>query len=248
MIIDSIENKRKILDNFLEICVFEGVNNHALKKAFEKAEIDYKYQELIFENGVLDLIKFYISQISENLSEKIKKEQDFANFKIRDKIKFCLYDIFDQQKDHQIAAKRIFNFYFDIKNLKSSEYGVKSSMLAFKNLLRLSDKIWYLIGDKSTDYNYYTKRLILAKIIAKSFFKFTKDESENLEDTKELIDAEIEKVMQFEKIKAKIKNSDLKNHCQNARREFKEIFFDKNLRIRKPQEILKKLPFFRLFN
>ena len=31
--------------------------------------------------------------------------------------------------------------------------------------------MWYLAGDKSTDYNFYTKRIILSGILFKLYFK-----------------------------------------------------------------------------
>ena len=32
--------------------------------------------------------------------------------------------------------------------------------------------MWYLAGDKSTDYNFYTKRLILSGILFKLYLKY----------------------------------------------------------------------------
>ena len=41
-----------------------------------------------------------------------------------------------------------------------------------KILFKIADEIWFLSGDKSTDYNYYTKRIILMKIYAFDIFLF----------------------------------------------------------------------------
>ena len=43
-----------------------------------------------------------------------------------------------------------------------------------KALYKVSSNIWYDIGDKSTDFNYYTKRLILFNIIRNSLFYWRK--------------------------------------------------------------------------
>ena len=51
MLIDSFENKQKILTNFLEICPLEGWSDKTLSAAFLKAEIDEKFLHFIFENG-----------------------------------------------------------------------------------------------------------------------------------------------------------------------------------------------------
>ena len=39
-----------------------------------------------------------------------------------------------------------------------------------KNLYNSVDTIWYLAGDNSTDFSYYTKRIILALIYANALF------------------------------------------------------------------------------
>ena len=53
-----------------------------------------------------------------------------------------------------------------------------------KLLFKIADEIWYLSGDRSTDYNYYTKRFILMKIYALTFSFYIFDRSLNLENTK----------------------------------------------------------------
>ena len=65
-------------------------------------------------------------------------------------------------------------------------------MLFFKESIKAS--IWFGINDKSTDFNFYTKRLTLAKIILRTLFVFVKDESADLMATKKFIDLQIEKL------------------------------------------------------
>ncbi len=249
MIIDNLENKRKILAKFLEICAFEGINEEILEKSMESCEIPVKFKNLIFENGVLSLVDFYIDEIIENLAKNIEKRQDFSNFKIRDKIKFALRDIFDQQKNHQIAAQRLRNFYFDLSNFKNKNYGARPTLFAFRNAFKVSSQIWYLIGDKSTDYNFYTKRLILAKIISRSFLVFVKDDSSNFEKTNKFIDSQIENVMKFEKFKAKIKSFSQKSQSEicDLKEKLSDFFVDEKGKSRQASDIIKNLPFIRLF-
>ena len=47
------------------------------------------------------------------------------------------------------------------KHLFFLSYGLLNPLLYSKALYNVSSNIWYDIGDKSTDFNYYTKRLIL---------------------------------------------------------------------------------------
>ena len=77
---------------------------------------------------------------------------------------------------------------------------------ANKILFKIADEIWFLAGDKSTDYNYYTKRIILMKIYAITFSFFVFDDSKNLEKTKKFLDKEINLVLKFGSLKKKLKN------------------------------------------
>lgn len=242
MILDSIENKRKILVNFLDICVFEGWSNTTLSKACELSAVDPKFRNLIFENGCLDLIEFYIAEQSRKLSEIIAATPNFANFKVREKIKFALYSLFENEKTHQLALQRLRSFYFDFRNFSGIESGPRPLFMAFKHVGKISDSIWIAIGDKSTDFNFYSKRLTLSKIILQTFAIFIKDESENLNGTKKFIDLQIEKVMKFEKLKAKIKSfsADLKEKSC-------EFFQDENGNPKSPKQVIQDLPFIRLF-
>ena len=62
--------------------------------------------------------------------------------------------------------------------------------------------MWYLAGDKSTDYNFYTKRLILSGILFKLYFKILTLKEYEEEELSKDIDSEILKVGKFNKIKA----------------------------------------------
>lgn len=231
--IESKKNKQKILKEFLKIAQKTTISDEILQKSLKNCQIEEKYQKIIFENGVLSLLEFYIEEIIEKMQQEITKQVDFNNFKIRDKVRFALYNIFEQQNP-KIAAK-IQEFYLNPANLCQKQ-GAKPAILAFKNAIKLSDAIWGSIGDSSTDFNYYSKRLILAKIIITTFQYFTKEKDQKITKTKQIIDQEIAKIMKFEKFKAKTKEN------------FRNFFLDENNQKRKIKDIIKDLPFIRLFN
>jgi ubiquinone biosynthesis protein COQ9 len=242
MIFDSIETKQKILSQFLELVEFDSWSEETLKKAIRNSNIDDKFQNLIFENGCLDLIKFYIDQQNIKSSQLIEKIPDFKNLKIRDKIKKSLYSRFEVELENKIALQRLVNFYLDPNNFLSIKYGPKPLLQSLKSCYKIADFIWYNIGDKSTDFNFYTKRITLSKIILCSLFVFLRDDNSEFERTKRFIDIQIEKVMNFEKRKAKIK--DMSSKVKSG---FLEFILDENGLPKSPKKILKNLPFIRLF-
>lgn len=241
MIIDSIAVKQKILSKFLELASFDGWNEETLKKSIRVCGIDDKFHSLIFENGCLDLIEFYIEQQNLRSKDLANEIYDLKNLKIRDKIKNFLYLRFEVEIKNKIALRRLVNFYIDPANFISVKYGPKPMMNVLKNCYKIADFMWYSIDDNSTDFNFYTKRLTLAKIILRSFAVFLKDDSEDLEKTKKFIDVQIENVMKFEKHKAKVKNI-----VKNSKTVFEKVILNEDGSLRSRKDILKSLPFIRL--
>ena len=94
----------------------------------------------------------------------------------------------------------------DLKNKnqikKLMKDNVKKCNREFFFIYNLSSDMWYLAGDKSTDYNFYTKRLILSGILFKLYFKILTLKEYKEEELSKDIDSEILKVGKFNKIKA----------------------------------------------
>lgn len=233
MIIDSWENKKKILEDVLSSCVFEGFSDETLRGSVRKILGKESLSDLVFENGCMDVVDFYIEVKNKEVSLKIKEIDGFENFRIRDKIKTALYLRFESEIENRDQLQQIFSFYLSPSNLCQSGRGVKPATKIFKDCFKIADFIWYEIGDSSSDFNFYTKRVTLAKIIFRCLKDFMIDDN-NLSQTKTLIECEIEKVMTFEKYKAQFK-SFVKNNFIN----------EKGL-LKTPKEILSDLPFFRL--
>jgi ubiquinone biosynthesis protein COQ9 len=241
MLLDCNETKQQILAEFLKICVFDGWNKDALLKAMINCKIEVKFLPLIFENDCLDLAEFFVEAQNQKALEKILEIEDFTNKKIRDKIRLALYARLEVEENNQIILQRLINFYANPKNFTALEIGARPIISGIKSIGKISDFIWKTINDQSTDFNFYTKRLTLAKIILRSLLVFLKDNSSDFAKTKKLIDAEIEKVMQFEKQKQKLKKVAI-----SAKKIFSENFLDEKGAPKSAKEIIKNLPFFRL--
>lgn len=70
---------------------------------------------------------------------------------------------------------------------------------------RTADRMWRAAGDTATDYNHYTKRLILSAVYTLTITTFLDDESEGFADTRAFLARRIAGVGRFEKAKAKLR-------------------------------------------
>ena len=74
-------------------------------------------------------------------------------------------------------------------------------------LWKTSDIIWKLAGDQSTDFNHYTKRILLSWVYLTTFICWTKDRDKNFQETKLFLDRRINEVLLFGKTSRKLKES-----------------------------------------
>ena len=62
------------------------------------------------------------------------------------------------------------------------------------------------MGDASTDFNFYSKRAILSGVLSATFARWLGDDSDDEAATKAFLAARIDNVMQFEKLKARVRS------------------------------------------
>lgn len=277
MIIDSVENKKKVLEKFLALAGNEGWNLDTLKNACTACNIEETFSIIIFEEGIKELTKFYIENYNQEFSENFQNwlnNQD-QGLKIRDKIRFALYQRFEIEYNNRTAIKSLLqeNFKLDLINKNtfsksffnqkltdfankiisdlpnSNSFNNKFSLISF--IYQIADCIWLVIQDKSSDMSYYSKRLILSKIIIKTIKIFIEDDGLDISKTKKFIDQEISRVMAFENLK---KQSKEKINIIINKIKDKSCIIDIDIEkqqsinnaVKKISDFINKLPFFRL--
>lgn len=71
----------------------------------------------------------------------------------------------------------------------------QNSLLALRILFRTVDTIWYAAGDTATDFNYYTKRALLAAAYAATVLYWLEDSSPGHRDTRAFLDRRLADIM-----------------------------------------------------
>ncbi len=145
---------------------------------FDKKELLLKISSLFFE----DLDKRFLTEIKSKIN-KITKTNE--------KISFLLNKRFQVEKKNKDLIKKFF-----IHLVKDNN---SSKVLTY--IYSVSDIMWKYANDRSVDFNYYTKRLILSsvylKILILSFYK------DNL--TQKDLDEEISKSLEHVKLISQFK-------------------------------------------
>ena len=188
---DAYEDIRKaVLDAALPEITFDGWSDDVLARAGEAAGIDDNSLHLAFSGGVGDLIAAFSSQGDAVMLATLDTPDDM---KIRDRIRHAVRVRLEADTDHREAARRAAGWL----SLPGRQ------ALGGRLVYATADHIWHWAGDKATDYNHYSKRLILSGVLGATRLVWFGDESDGNEKSWAFLDRRIENVMQFEKAKAK---------------------------------------------
>ena len=87
--------------------------------------------------------------------------------------------------------------------MKSLMIGMKGSYLC--HVYKITDQIWSIAGADSTDFNYYTKRILLSQIYMRTVMFFINDDSYQNEETKKYLFERVHNVILINKFKMNVK-------------------------------------------
>jgi len=184
-----------ILAHALPLVPFEGWNQQTLKKAAVHA--GYKKIDVVrvFPGGAIDAAEAFILSTDAAMLEALA-HQPLATMKIRERIAAAVRLRLELLAPHREAVRRMLTL------LANPLYAHR----ALKSLYKTVDAMWYAAGDASTDFNFYSKRLLLAGVYSSTLLYWLDDKSPDHKDTWAFLDRRIADVMRIEKAKHQIKS------------------------------------------
>ena len=185
--------KRLEVLKYAKIFISEkGLNKNSLENISKRYGLNINEIELLFPEGNIDLIKFTFEQLNKELEEYCKKI-DLIRLPVHKRIKKVLLSKISLMNKNKLFYRSIFlNLLIPKKNFSLSN-----------QLYNSVDQIWFIAGDSSTDFNFYTKRLILSGIYSRVIlFFFNNNNQEELEN---ILDESLKRVSKIPEIKSKLK-------------------------------------------
>lgn len=189
----TLDEVRLFLPPFIaDEAVFDGWTPAARDAAASAQGVEPGLAQLAFDHGAMDMIEAWISHIDAQMIEAFPPER-IAAMKIRERITALVAFRFEAVAHQREALRRATAILALPSNLGR----------AAKLSWRTADLMWRLAGDTATDYNHYSKRMILSGVYGSTLMAFLDDESADFADTHAFLGRRIDNVMQFEKAKAK---------------------------------------------
>lgn len=186
--------KEAVLAAALVHVPFDGFTDKVLEQAAKEAGVARKDIALLFPAGPLSLVEAFSQGADVEMTRLLIKAK-LQSFKVRERITLAVKTRIAVLKPHKEAARRAAAF---LTLPPNAPMGVKL-------LYNTVDAIWRGVGDTSTDFNFYTKRAILAGVYSTTLMRWFSDTSEDEEITNAFLKRRIDDVMRFEKFKAQVR-------------------------------------------
>ncbi|XVN42449.1 MAG: COQ9 family protein [Candidatus Rickettsia vulgarisii] len=166
--------KLQFIEAISDLLAFDEWDNKLLEEAEKRCGFAKGYSSIIFPNGLPEIIDFLEDQCDQKMLKLLAKQA--IPDKIRDRIDLAL-------------KIRIKDCISRLALLQNSCYFANpvNNLQAMKIAWRTCDLIWRYAGDKSIDYNYYTKRSLLLSVYTTSIIYYIQDDSENNIETDKYI-------------------------------------------------------------
>lgn len=188
--------RSSILAEALKAAAFDGFTPLALERAAKAAGRTKADLAAAFPGGAIDLLAFWSGEADRAAAAAITAPQN-PPLKIREKVARGVEARLAFLRPHKEAARRAAAF------LALPHNAPQAARLVWAT----ADAIWRAMGDPSTDFNFYSKRAILSGVWSATFARWLGDDSEDEAGTKGFLAARIDNVMQFEKFKARLRDS-----------------------------------------
>jgi ubiquinone biosynthesis protein COQ9 len=191
---DDAALKGAIIEAALAHIAFDGFTGKLMDRAAKEAGAN-KYDMLrLFPGGALSLLEAYSESVDAEMEKRLARFE-LAAMPVRGRITTAVKTRLTILKPRKEAARRA------VAHLSLPP----NVALGAKLVYRTVDAMWRAAGDVSTDFNFYTKRAILAGVYSATLMRWFADDSADESATDAFLAARIENVMQFEKFKGRVK-------------------------------------------
>lgn len=187
--------KQRLLMASLPHVGFDGWGEPSLRHAAKDIGMDAEKAFLLIGDKPRDHVTCFLEWANAELRRELSSLEK-RNLKIREKIALGVKTKLEILAPHREAERRACLL------LSRPAY----ADLAAKTLYDTCDIIWRAAGDNSADFNFYTKRGLLAGVYSSTLLYWLQDGSEDFIDTYDFLNRRIDNVMMIQKIKSALKD------------------------------------------
>jgi ubiquinone biosynthesis protein COQ9 len=171
---------------------FDGWSDKAIAAGIRDAGIGDPLCRLAFPGGPADFAEYFSTFADQRMVDAVDAAA-IKDMRVRERITSVVRLRLIQAEAEREAVRALMNW---LALPGQQALGVKC-------LTRTVDAMWRAVGDTSTDFNFYSKRAILAGVLAATVLYWLGDETDGHADTFAFLDRRFEDVMKLEKAKGR---------------------------------------------
>ena len=184
--------RRAILTKALHAAPFGGWSQKTLESAIATSGVEPALAKDAFPGGIKQLLAFFMMEADRSMVEEAAAcglDQGPMRKRIGGIIRLRL----EQQTPHREAIRRAMALHLLPGRAPNAAAG----------LWRTVDAIWRVAGDDSTNFNYYSKRALLAAVYCATLLRWLDDASEDCMETWDFMERRIAGTLRIQKMKAR---------------------------------------------
>jgi len=170
---------------------FDGWTEAAMQTTAGQLGLSASQVAELFPQGITELVEIWSDDIDRYVAEIFVNRfaEDLDNMPVHMKIRELLLIRFEVLQRNKEAVRKIAAF------MARPAQAKLGSKLLYKTL----DRVWRIAGDRSTDYNFYTKRATLAAVYGSTMLAFWDDDTSDMQKTRAFLDRRLQDVARVSK-------------------------------------------------
>ena len=193
---DLIARKDALLEATLPEVTFDGWSLVALRNGAKAAGIAESEISLLFPDGPGEAA-LWLDDWADRKMLAALDAMDLAEMKVRRRVAAGVEARLTVLAPYREAVRRAIA-------LKATPWG---AVRAAQILYRTVDAIWYAAGDTATDFNFYTKRSLLAAVYTPTILYWLNDRSENSGDSFAFLDRRLAEIMKLPQLGGQLRKA-----------------------------------------
>jgi ubiquinone biosynthesis protein COQ9 len=190
----SREDQRdRLLEAALVHVPFDGWSRRSLFAGARDLGVEPGLARRLFPRGGDDLLAQLERWADRQMLARIDADA-LAAMRIRERIGTCVRARLEALGPHREAMRRAV----------AARLLPSNALAGCTSIWRTVDLMWSLAGDKAEDYNYYSKRSLLAAVWTSTFLFWLDDRSDGFRDSWAFLDRRIGDVMQIGALRARV--------------------------------------------
>ncbi|WP_119166195.1 COQ9 family protein [Algihabitans albus] len=184
---EAIETRRsELMQAAVQHVAFDGWSGQALIAGARDLGLSLAEAHNLFPGSARELLEAFSAEMDGRMLDAMER-QPLEEMRVREKVALGVRSRLELLEPYREEVQRGLSFLALPPNVP----------LGSRLVWRTCDAIWYAAGDTATDYNYYTKRSLLAGVYSSTLLYWLSDRSEGYEATWDFLDRRLTNVLKI---------------------------------------------------